>query len=79
MAVQADRPQPRMVIVSERLQSRANLARRSVHDILPLRLRALMARAHGDAAAYAHCRDRYRKVATELDFEGHMAMANAMP
>ena len=31
----------------------------AVRDILLLRLRALLARAHGDAAAYAHFRDRY--------------------
>jgi hypothetical protein len=32
----------------------------AVRDILLLRLRALLARAHGDAAAYADFRDRYR-------------------
>jgi class 3 adenylate cyclase len=48
-------------------------------DILLLRLRALLARAHGDAAAYAHFRDRYRDMARTLGFEGHMAWAEAMP
>ena len=44
-----------------------------------LRLRALLARAHGDAAAYAHFRDRYRDMATSLGFEGQMEWAEAMP
>ena len=50
-----------------------------VRDIWLLRLRALLARAHGDATAYAHLRDRYRDMARTLDFEGHMAWAEAMP
>ena len=50
-----------------------------MRDIWPLRLRALLARAHGDAATYAHCRDRYRDMATSLGFEGHIAWAEAMP
>ncbi len=44
-----------------------------------LRLRALLARAHGDAATYAHFRDRYRDMAKTLGFEGHIAWAEAMP
>jgi hypothetical protein len=48
-------------------------------DIWLLRLRALLARAHGDAGAYAHLRDRYRDMATSLGFEGHMEWAEAMP
>jgi adenylate cyclase len=44
-----------------------------------LRLRALMARARGDAATYAHFRDRYRDMAKTLGFEGHIALADAMP
>jgi hypothetical protein len=48
-------------------------------DIWLLRLRALLARAHGDAAAYAHLRDRYRDMAKTLGFEGHIAWAEAMP
>jgi len=44
-----------------------------------LRLRALMARAHGDAATYAQFRDRYRDMAKTLGFEGHIALAEAMP
>ena len=48
-------------------------------DILLLRLRALLARARGDAATYAQFRDRYRDVAKTLGFEGHIAWAEAMP
>ena len=49
-----------------------------MRDIWLLRLRALLARAHGDAAAYADLRDRYRDMATSLGFEGHIAWAEAM-
>jgi hypothetical protein len=48
-------------------------------DIWLLRLRALLARAHGDAAAYTHFRDRYRDMAKSLEYEGHIAWAEAMP
>jgi hypothetical protein len=48
-------------------------------DVWLLRLRALLARAHGDAAAYADFRDRYRDMARTLGFEGHIAWADALP
>jgi hypothetical protein len=48
-------------------------------DIWRLRLQALLARAHGDAAAYAHPRDRCRGTARTLGFEGHIAWSEAMP
>jgi class 3 adenylate cyclase len=51
----------------------------AVRDIWLLRLRALLARARGDAADYAHFRDRYRDMARSLGFEGHIAWAEAMP
>ena len=51
----------------------------AMRDIWLLRLRALLARAHGDAAAYANFRDRYREMAKTLGFEGHIAWAEAMP
>jgi class 3 adenylate cyclase len=51
----------------------------AVREIWLLRLRALLARAHGDAAAYAHLRDRYRDMARTLGFQGHIAWAEAMP
>jgi hypothetical protein len=49
-----------------------------IRDIWLLRMRALLARAHGDAAAYAHLRDRYRDMARSIGFEGHIAWAEAM-
>jgi class 3 adenylate cyclase len=51
----------------------------AVRDIWLLRLRALLAHAHGDGTAYADLRDRYRDMARTLGFEGHMAWAEAMP
>jgi hypothetical protein len=51
----------------------------AVRDIWLLRLRALLARAHGDTLAYAQLRDRYRDMARTLGFEGHMKWAEAMP
>ena len=50
-----------------------------LNEIWLLRLRALLARAHGDDAAYRDYRDRYRAMATSLGFEGHMKWAEAMP
>jgi len=50
-----------------------------MRDIWLLRLHALLARAHGDAAAYAQSWDRYREMAKTLRFEGHIAWAEAMP
>ena len=44
-----------------------------------LRPRALLARARGDEAAYRGLADRYRTMAKSLGFEGHIAMAEAMP
>jgi adenylate cyclase len=49
-----------------------------VHAIWLLRARALLSRACGEEVAYLGLRDRYRKMATELNFEGHMAMAESM-
>lgn len=50
-----------------------------IRDIWLLRLRALLARAHGDDARYRDFRDRYRETARTLAFEGHIAWAQAMP
>ena len=50
-----------------------------IRDIWLLRLRALLARARGDAAPYAHFRDRYRDMAKSLGFDGHIDWAEAMP
>jgi class 3 adenylate cyclase len=49
-----------------------------IRDIWLLRLRALLAQAQGDEASYRDYRDRYRAMATELGFEGHMQWAEAM-
>jgi adenylate cyclase len=50
-----------------------------LNDIWLLGLRALLAQALGDETAYRDYRDRYRAMATELGFEGHMKWAEAMP
>jgi class 3 adenylate cyclase len=50
-----------------------------MREIWLLRLRALLARAHGDDTAYRDYRDRYRAMATSLGFEGHMNWAEEMP
>jgi adenylate cyclase len=49
-----------------------------MHEIHLLRLRALLARAHGDQTAFRQFMDRYRDMATSLGFQGHIAMAEAM-
>jgi len=49
-----------------------------VRDICVLRLRALLAQARGDDT-YRGLRDRYRDMANDFGFEGHMAWAAAMP
>ena len=49
-----------------------------IRDIWLLRLRALLARAHGDATAYAQLRDRYRDMARTFGFEGHIEWSEAM-
>ena len=51
----------------------------AIRDIWLLRLRALLAQAHGDEARYRDYRDRYRDMARSLGFEGHIAWAEAMP
>jgi hypothetical protein len=50
-----------------------------IRDIWLLRLRALLARAHGDDTGYREYRDNYRDMARTLGFEGHIAWAEAMP
>jgi class 3 adenylate cyclase len=48
-------------------------------EITLLRLRALLAHARGDDAAYRDLANRYRAMAQSLGFEGHIAWADAMP
>jgi hypothetical protein len=50
-----------------------------IRDLWLLRMRALLAHAHGDDTAYRDYRDRYRAMAKSLGFEGHMKWAEAMP
>jgi hypothetical protein len=50
-----------------------------MRDIWLLRVRALLARAHGDADVYNQLGERYRDMAKTLGFEGHIAWAEAMP
>jgi hypothetical protein len=49
-----------------------------IRDIWLLRLRALLARAHGDDVGYRDLVGRYRAMAESLGFEGHTAMAKSM-
>jgi adenylate cyclase len=49
-----------------------------LYQIWLLRMRALLAQANDDRAAYIDWRDRYRKMAHDLGFEGHIAWAEAM-
>ena len=51
----------------------------AIREIWLLRLRALVAWAHGDAEVYKQLRDRYSDMATSLGFEGHIAVVEAMP
>jgi class 3 adenylate cyclase len=48
-----------------------------IRDIWLLRLRALLARARGDDVAYRDLAGRYREMAEQLGFEGHIAWAEA--
>jgi hypothetical protein len=50
-----------------------------IREVWLLRLRALVAQAHGDEATYREYRDRYRDMAKTLGYEGHIEWAEAMP
>ncbi len=63
----------------ERLATAPTEERLVPRDVIVLRLRALLARARGETAAYADFRDCYRDMARTLGFEGHMAWAEEMP
>ena len=63
---------------TERLAAASTDDGLAIRDILLLRLRSLLARARGDAVAYAQFRDRYREMARTLGYEGHIAWAEAM-
>ena len=49
-----------------------------LYEIVLMWLRALLAQAVGDEAAYRAFRDRYRH-GDIIGFEGHIALAEAMP
>ena len=49
-----------------------------LHELPLLRLRALLARTRGDDGGYRSFANRYRAMANDLGFEGHMAIAEAM-
>ena len=65
--------------VTEKLAAAGTDRHYAFLDCVVLRARALLARAHGEEAAYRDYRDRYRDMATSLGFEGHMTWAEAMP
>ena len=62
----------------ERLASMRPNQRWALRDLYVLRLRALLARAHGNHEAYERLRDEYRAMAADLGYEGHIAWAAAM-
>ncbi len=49
-----------------------------LNEIWLLRMRARVARSRGDEAGYRDLARRYLRMATDLGFEGHIAMAEAM-
>jgi hypothetical protein len=51
----------------------------AARNIWVVGLRTLLARARGDTATYHHLRGQYLTTAKSLDFEGHIAWADAMP
>jgi hypothetical protein len=63
----------------ERLDALDREVRGASRDVIVLGLRTGLALAGGDELAYREFRDRYRAMANELRFEGHMAWAAAMP
>ena len=49
-----------------------------LHEVQLLRMRALLARSHGDDAGNRSFVDRYRNRAAEYGYAGHVAIAEAM-
>jgi hypothetical protein len=47
-------------------------------EVILLRLRALLARAHGDRAEFRNLVRRYGETAASYEFEGHVARAAAL-
>ena len=69
-----DRDQREAQTAIERLAAAPTDPGYVLHELPLLRLRALLARAQVDEDAYRDYRDRYRKMATDLGFEGHMKL-----
>jgi hypothetical protein len=63
----------------ERLADAPAEERLAIREVWLLRLRALLAQARGDDVSYLDLRDRYRAMANELGFEGHIKWAAGMP
>ncbi|OBI73021.1 adenylate/guanylate cyclase domain-containing protein [Mycobacterium sp. E740] len=49
-----------------------------LNELWGLRLRTLLAKARADTEAFGELAGRYLRMATELDFEGHVAMAREL-
>jgi adenylate cyclase len=49
-----------------------------MNEVPLLRMRALLARVHGDEVIYRQFVERYRARAVACGFEGHLALAEAM-
>lgn len=64
--------------VIERLATAPSDDGQTMRDVVLLRLRALLARAHGDTATYESLRDRYRETVTSLGLQGQIAWVAAM-
>jgi adenylate cyclase len=62
----------------ERLERLRCGRRWAARDVYVVRLRALLAKARGDDDAYRDYRDRYRALANEHGYEGHMQWAAEM-
>jgi hypothetical protein len=62
----------------DRLTNLPTVEGSAVCEITLLRLRALLSRARGDGVAHRDLVGRYRTMAADFGFEGHMAMAEAM-
>ncbi|WP_369816176.1 adenylate/guanylate cyclase domain-containing protein [Mycobacterium sp. 852014-52144_SCH5372336] len=63
----------------ERLSRTLPAAKWAIRDVVVMRLRALLARAYGDEPTYREMKRRYRTLANDFGFEGHMSLAAEMP
>lgn len=62
----------------DRLASATADVNMPMRDVWLLRLRALLARAQGNAASYTRMRDDYRRMAKTVGYQGHTSFAEAM-